>query len=111
MSCDQPAATTNPIKNGDSFLLVCEYRQNNVATDVSPFAIRAQVRDSSDALVQELTVEKADQVAFPGKFALIAGVIAWPIDLLRCDIQFSEGQTVRSTQTFFIPVEESITHD
>lgn len=104
--------TINPIKRGDSFLMACTYKQDGVSTSVQPYTIRAQVRDSSDNLVQELTVEKADQTTNPGVFILSAGVIsAWPIDLLRCDIQFAEGQTIRSTQTFYIPVEEDVTHD
>lgn len=113
MSClDTLPATIAPIKRGDSFYLACVYKQNNVATDVDQYTIRAQVRDSSDNLVQELIVQKANQTTNPGVFVLSAGIISdWPIDLLRCDIQFSEEQTVRSTQTFMIPVEEDVTHD
>lgn len=93
-------------------MLACTYKQNNVATDVTNYTIRAQVRDSSDNLVQELTVAKANQTTNPGVFTLAAGAIdSWPLDLLRCDIQFSEGATIRSTQTFYIPVEEDVTHD
>lgn len=112
MNCEQPQATISPIKQGDSFLLACTYKQNGVATDVSPYTIRSQVRDSADNLVQELGVSKANQTTNPGVFVLSAGITSqWPIDLLRCDIQFSESQTVRSTQTFYIPVEEDVTHD
>lgn len=112
MSCDSIPATLQPIKRGDSFSLACEYKQDGVGTSVELYTIRAQVRDSSDNLVQELTVQKADQTTHPGVFVLLAGIISsWPIDLLRCDIQFSEEQTVRSTQTFMIPVEEDVTHD
>lgn len=110
--CDSTTPTIEPIKRGDSFNLACEYKENNVPVGVQQVTIRAQVRDSSDNLVQELTVQKADQSANPGVFVLQAGTISgWPIDLLRCDIQFSEEQTVRSTQTFMIPVEEDVTHD
>lgn len=112
MSCQTEQATLSPIKRGDSFWLACVYREGGVPFSVENFTIRAQVRDSSDNLVQELTVSKADQSTNPGTFALSAGIISsWPIDLLRCDIQFSEEQTVRSTQTFMIPVEEDVTHD
>lgn len=110
--CDPIVPTIQPIKQGDSFSLACLYKQGDVPTSVELFSIRAQVRDSSDNLVQELIVTKADQVGNPGVFVLSAGIINnWPIDLLRCDIQFSEEQTVRSTQTFMIPVEEDVTHD
>lgn len=112
MSCLDQQTTISPIKRGDSFILACTYRQNNAPTSVEQFSIRAQVRDSSDNLVQELSVTKADQSLNPGVFVLSAGIISgWPIDLLRCDIQFSEEQTIRSTQTFYIPVEEDVTHD
>jgi hypothetical protein len=112
MACENTAAAISPVKRGDTFTLVCTYKQDGIPTNVEQFMIRAQVRDSSDALVQALLVTKADQVTNPGVFTLSAGIIAgWPIDLLRCDIQFSEEETVRSTQTFFIPVEEDVTHD
>lgn len=111
MTCEQLQATISPIKQGDSFLLACTYKQNGVATDVTAYTIRSQVRDSADNLVQELNVSKANQTTNPGVFILSAGVTnLWPIDLLRCDIQFSEGTTVRSTQTFYIPIEEDVTH-
>lgn len=108
--CDQPVSTLSPIKQGDSFILACKYKQDGVAVSVELYTIRAQVRDSSENLVQELAVSKANQTTNPGVFTLSAGIISsWPIDLLRCDIQFSEGETVRSTQTFFIPVVEDVT--
>lgn len=92
--------------------MACTYKENGLAKTVEPYTIRAQVRDSSDNLVQELSVTKADQTSNPGVFVLSAGVIStWPIDLLRCDIQFAEGSTIRSTQTFYIPVEEDVTRD
>ncbi len=110
--CDQTVPTLPTIKQGDTFILACTYKQDGVATSVENFTIRAQVRDSSDDLVQELTVAKANQTTNPGVFTLAAGLTtSWPIDQLRCDIQFSEGGTVRSTQTFYIAVEEDVTHD
>lgn len=112
MSCLDVNNQLSPIKRGDSFVLACIYKQDGVPTNVDQYTIRAQVRDSSDNLVQELSISKANQTANPGAFAMSAGPTpTWPIDLLRCDIQFSEEQTIRSTQTFYIPVEEDITHD
>lgn len=112
MSCETITPKIEPIKRGDSFLLACEYKEGGVATDVTNYTIASQVRDSSDQLIEQLTVTKADQANHPGKFVLSAGVISdWPIDLLRCDIELSEGATVRSTQTFMIPVVEDVTRD
>jgi hypothetical protein len=112
MTCQTLTPTIQPIKRGDSFLMACIYKVGGVATDVTNYTIKSQVRNSSDDLVQQLTVTKADQSTDPGAFVLSAGVIsAWPIDLLRCDIEFSEEGTVRSTQTFMIPVVEDVTRD
>lgn len=112
MTCQAPTPQIQPIKRGDSFLMACVYKEGNEPYDVTNFTIRSQVRSSSDELVQELTVTKADQSTDPGAFVLSAGVIdSWPVDLLRCDIEFSEEGTVRSTQTFMIPVVEDVTRD
>lgn len=109
--CDAIPAQLSPIKRGDTFILACTYKQDGVPTSVELFTIRAQVRDSSENLVQELNVAKPDQEVSPGVFVLSAGQINdWPLDLLRCDIQFSDEEgVVRSTQTFYIPVVEDVT--
>lgn len=101
----------SPIKRGDTFTLACTYKQNGVVYDVTNFTIRSQVRYSTGALVAELTVTKADQTTNPGVFVLAAAdPMDWPVKILSCDIQFSDGDgVVRSTQTFQIPVVEDIT--
>lgn len=112
MHCETITPQIQPIKRGDSFLMVCVYKVGGDPADVTSYTIRSQVRNSSDELIEELTVIKADQSLEPGKFVLDAGIITdWPIDLLRCDIEFSEEGTVRSTQTFLIPVVEDVTRD
>lgn len=108
--CDQSTPTIAPIKRGDSFNMSCVYKENGVPANLTQYTINSQLRDSADNLVQTLIATKADQSSLPGAFALSAiDTSVFPIDLLRCDIQFVEGQTVRSTQTFFIPVEEDVT--
>lgn len=108
--CDDQAASLPPHKRGDSFVLACTYRQDGVAASVALYTIRAQLRDSSSQLVQELSVSKANQTTSPGVFSIAGGATgAWPLDILRCDIQFTEGDTVRSTQTFSVEVIEGIT--
>lgn len=111
MTCQTLTPTIQPIKRGDTFTLACTYKQNGVVYDVTNFTIRSQVRDSSGALVEELAVTKANQAANPGVFVLAAAdPMDWPVDLLSCDIQFSDAEgVVRSTQTFQIPVVEDIT--
>ena len=113
MTCETITPMISPVKRGDTFTLACTYKQNGVAVSVADFTIRSQVRDSSGDLVAELAVSKADQVAYPGVFVLAAAdPMNWPVDILSCDIQFSDSEgVVRSTQTFQIPVVEDVTHD
>ena len=88
----------------------CVYKENGVPANLTQYTINSQLRDSSDNLVQTLVATKADQSSLPGVFVLTApDTSVFPLDLLRCDIQFVEGVTTRSTQTFFIPVEEDVT--
>lgn len=108
--CELGPAQLPQFKRGDSFVLACVYKQDGVATSVALFTLKAQLRDSSGVLVQELGVSKANQTTSPGVFTLTAGATgSWPIDLLRCDIQFTEGDTIRSTQTFEVEVIEGVT--
>ena len=96
-------------KRGDTFSLTCTYKVDGVPTSVSAITIKSQIRNQRDQLIQELDVEK---LVSTGKFTLIASAedtAEWPITVLRCDIQFSDGGIVRSTQTFDISVLEDIT--
>lgn len=111
MTClDQYHLTLAPIKRGDSFNMACIYKENGVPADLTQYTINSQLRDSGDALVQTMIVTKGNQTTTPGAFVLTApDASVFPIDTLRCDIQFVEGETVRSTQTFYIPVQEDVT--
>jgi hypothetical protein len=113
--CNQTIPTISPVKQGDTFTLACTYKENGVSVDVTNFTIRAQLRDSTGDLVLELPVAKANQTTNPGIFVLGANTPPsppFPIDELRCDIQFSDmDNVVRSTQTFFVPIVEDVTHD
>ncbi len=108
--CDPTVPTIPPIKRGDSFNMSCVYKENGVPTNLANYEIKSQLRDSGDNLVQELIATKADQSSLPGAFVLTApDSSVFPIDMLTCDIQFIEGTTVRSTQTFYVPVQEDVT--
>jgi hypothetical protein len=111
MTCETIVPIISPVKRGDTFTLACTYKQNGVVFNVTPFTIRSQVRDSSGALVEELTATKANQTTNTGVFVLSAAdPMDWPVDVLSCDIQFADGDgIVRSTQTFKIPVVEDVT--
>ena len=101
-----------PVKVGDTFELSCIYKQDGIPADITALAIRSQVRDSLGILVEELVPTKADQVATPGKFSLAAAApIAWPVGVLVSDIEVSESGTVRSSQTFRIPIVDDVTKE
>lgn len=96
-------------KRGDTFTLSCTYKIDGVPSSVSSIDIDSQVRNQRDTLIQDLIVTKSETT---GVFTLSADADDtqnWPVTVLRCDVQFSEGGSVRSTQTFEIIVNEDIT--
>ena len=96
-------------KRGDTLTLTCTYKVDGVATSVTSIDIDSQIRDSQGNLIQELVVTKQ---ASTGVFTILATATEtslWPVSVLVCDIQFSEGGTVRSSQTFNIVVNQEVT--
>ena len=96
-------------KRGDTFLLTCTYKVDDVASNIDDIDIDSQIRNNVKSLIQDLTVTK---LAETGVFTLSATAEEtsdWPITALRCDVQFSEDGEVKSTQTFYITVIEDIT--
>ena len=107
--------TLTPIKVNDTLSLACIYKQNGTPTDLSIYTITAQLRDSSYALMLDFVVTKGNQSTDPGLFMLSTAQNppspALPVDVLQCDIQFVNTVTgvIRSSQTFYLPVEPEIT--
>ncbi len=98
-------------KRGDTFSLDGTYKPNGTVAPL-PTGIRAQLRDSSGALVAELTVVRVDVPN--GLYRLTFGdTSAWvPGRLLYGDIQFTDAAGfVESTVTFMVNVIADITHD
>jgi hypothetical protein len=97
-------------KRGDTFSLVCTYKQGGVPTSIDGYEITSQVRDISGTLIDNLIVQIENQVSTPGVFTLSAASTAsWPVRNLLSDIQFVLDGDIRSTQTFCIAVQEDIT--
>jgi hypothetical protein len=101
--------TTPEFKRGDTFNLTCTYKENGVATSIVDYTLRSQVKTLSGVLLAELEVTVADQILSPGVFYLKTNSTAWPIGNVLVDIQFVSGSTVRSTQTFLVPVVKDVT--
>lgn len=98
-------------KRGDTFAMTCIYKQDGTPHSVTSVDIKCQVKQGS-TLVTEMTVTKANQSTNLGAFVLTpqsADTALWPIGNLLCDIQFTEGGTVRSTETFYINIIEQVT--
>lgn len=103
--------TFQPFKRGDTFNLVCVYKQDDTPTSVENMTIRSQIRKSNKSLVSDLDATILDQEEHPGEFVLVpdTDTADWPLETLLCDIQISEGSTIRSTQTFMIPIIDDVT--
>lgn len=96
-------------KRGDTMLLTVTYKVDGVPTSVTSIDIESQVRRKNGELIATMTVTK---LVGTGQFTLaptVADTSNWPIDLLYCDIQFSQSGNIRSTETFGINVSEEIT--
>jgi hypothetical protein len=98
-------------KRGDTFALTCIYKQEGIAHDLTNITIKCQIREAT-ILVTDLDVTKANQTTNAGVFVLTPSVgdtTTWPSGNLLCDIQFTEGGVVRSTETFFVSLIEQVT--
>lgn len=96
-------------KRGDTFSLACTYKVGGTPSSVSAFDIESQIRNKRGLLISTLNATK---LVATGQFTLTpedSDTSGWPIDVLQCDIQMSEGGTIRSTDTFSIVVVEEIT--
>ena len=104
------AQTTPPFKRGDTFALSGVYRINGVATPLSSQTVRSQLRTSVGALVANLSATlDPDQTVNPGRFYLslvdpaLSASFPAPANLY-CDVEVRDGDMVRSTDTFIVPV-------
>lgn len=96
-----------PFKRGDSFSLL-----GTVDGDVTGWTIASQIRTSAGALVATLTAAVTSASADLSVYTLTAPgpTTAWPIEDLRCDIQYTTGAgIIDSTETFVIQMVEDIT--
>ena len=99
-------------KRGDTWSLDCTYKRQGTPVSVADISIRSQIRKADYTMVTDLTVTKGDQAKAPGTFALtpkVSDTATWPLDKLICDIEFTAGGVVLSTETFTIPVVEEVT--
>jgi hypothetical protein len=105
-----PPQTTPPFKRGDTFALSGVYRINGVASQLTNQTIRSQLRTSVGGLVANLSAAiDPDQTVNPGRFYLSlvdpAQSATFPAPAnLYCDVEVHSGGTVRSTETFIVPV-------
>lgn len=98
-------------KRGDTFSLVCVWKENGTPTSIAGLTIVSQIRKQvGKTLVASLTVVPSDQTAHPGQFTLVAptSTSGWPVGLLVCDFQITQGDVVRSSETFQIRVIEDV---
>lgn len=100
-------------KRGDTFSLACTWKQSGVATSITGLTIAAQIRNPYGmSLVADLSVVAGNQTTNPGAFILVASnpdTSDWPIGSLICDLQITNGSTIRSSDSFLIPVIEDVT--
>jgi len=101
--------TLSEFKRGDTFLLACVYKVDGEPAPIDNLTIASQIRQANGALVATMAVEADD--LNPARFFLTPDTetTTWPLDLLQCDVEITDDEFVRSSQTFFIPVVKDIT--
>ena len=95
-------------KAGDTFELSCKVP---LAFGTTITSIDSMVKNSG-VLVQGLTVTITAPDATYYYFTLSATdaqTALWPLRTLKCDIQYTIGTKIASTDTFLIPVIEGVT--
>lgn len=99
-------------KRGDTFSLACVWKENGMPSAITGLSIVSQIRKQvGKSLVANLTVVPANQTTNPGHFTLVASnsdTSTWPTGLLICDFQITQGDVVRSSETFQIRVVEDV---
>jgi hypothetical protein len=96
-------------KRGDSLILVCTYKVDDVPAPISGKIIESQIRRSNGNLVATMDVEADEEN--PAKFILTpdTSTSEFPLEALLCDIQITEDDIVRSSETIQFTVVEDIT--
>jgi hypothetical protein len=89
-------------KRGDTFNILCEYKDaNNQPIDLTNITVTSQVRDTNDNLIDTLVYTVVDAIS--GQYTLSAASTPnWVVGKLLCDIQYINGGTTTSTDTFII---------
>lgn len=92
-------------KRGDTFSLQATAN----GEDITTWTIQSQIRDNAGTLISELTVTKIDSPSGEYTLTHTGSTAAWPLKMLYCDIQYTVGGVISSTETFRIEVVEDIT--
>ena len=102
-------SNTIRIKQGASLSLQIGFENPDLSPlDLTPYTLRAQVRDLYGNLVANLPVViDAPQAGIA--HAVVASTAAWPIGTLRSDILLVQGAYLAATETIAIVVERPVT--
>jgi len=110
MSCEDASKSIGEFKRGDTFALHCTYKLDSIPASVDLIDIKCQIREKNGNLIAVLDVHKLDQKTNAGEFSLTAKETEiWPITTALCDIEYSDGEFVNSSETFFIEILRDIT--
>ena len=97
------------LKQGASLTLQIAFQNADLSMlDLSPFTLRAQVRDLSGNLVAVLPIVSAAPTTGVATVS-VASTALWPIGTLRSDILLLTGDYAAATETFGIIIERPVT--
>lgn len=98
------------IKRGDTFSFTVEIKDNVTGTPLLGAADRLRCQ-GRDVICSKLMVEMVISETSSGVYLFVANSTQeWPKKILF-DIQYTDGDVISSSETFFLNVEEDITRD
>jgi hypothetical protein len=100
-------------KSGDTLQISGLYKVAGVATNLTGYTVRSQIKKGGSLIATfNVVIPNQNQLSNVGMFSMTipaADTAHWTAGMYVCDIEFTSGGIVRSTETFEIPVIDGIT--
>ena len=101
--------TAGTIKSGNTLAFYIDLADGDEPIIGAASKLASQVRSSTDKLLADLDITEIDEI--PGRYLMRTATSKSWASPVFCDIQYTDGGVITSTQTFQFIVEKAITHD
>lgn len=102
-------STTRRVKRGDTMAITVTRTEDGSPVDLSGTSVAAKMRRGSTAITLTAAVTNAAQ-GIVTLSAAAAATAAWTPGLYACDVEYTAGADVQSSDTFYVEVIEDVTY-